>query len=267
MASFGFGGEAVLKFQIQKFLFAGLIFFVGFEGDLFSQSSQEACEKVLGLTHQNKKRLAHFVSRLQITESDLTPDLVTNLTKFWVKRDQIRSEEVSKLTNEQGISREDANLAFELETFEMAEILYQESVAESGRIVAEDIRLQRARERLEQSGLESAQRTPVVEYQVKLSKQVENAKTKAYAQYNRVFNTFVEDLRSRGPYDVVITRRTNHQPTTGQYRLRKPGYTHYHSHLKRGRPTMVVGFWVNNDNPRDIIIDFWGTHEGVPWRD
>ena len=139
-------------------------------------------------------------------------------------------------------------------------------MVESARIVAENLRLQRARENLEQASLQSADRTLVAEYQVELSKQVEDAKTKAYAQHIEVFNRFVEDIRSRGPYDVVITRRTNHQTTTGRYSLRKPGYTHYHSHLKRGQPTMVVGFWVNNSNPRDIIVDFWGTHEGVPWR-
>ncbi|MGA0164312.1 MAG: hypothetical protein ACO3LE_08755 [Bdellovibrionota bacterium] len=256
-----------MRFQIRNFLLVCTIFFGGFESDLLAQSSQEACAKVFTLTYQNKKRLAHFVSRLQIRESDLTPDLVSSLTKFWVKRDQIRSEEIAKAMAERGISREDANIAFEIETFEISESLYFESITASGRIMAENLRLQRARENLEQSGLESADRAPAAEYRVELSKRVENARDKAYREYIEYFNEFIEDLRSNGPYDDVITRRTNHQATTGRYGLNRPGYTHYHSHLKRGQPTMVVGFWVNDSNPRDIIIDFWGTHEGVPWRD
>lgn len=254
-----------MRFQIRNFLFVCAIFLGGFESDLLAQSSKEACARVLSLTYQNKKRLAHFVSRLQIRESDLTPDLVSSLTKFWVKRDQIRSEEISKAMAERGIAREEANLSYEIETFEIAESLYLDSIAESGRSMAENLRLQRARENLEQAGLESAERAPVVQYQVELSKQVEDAKNKGYAQYNGVFNRFVEDLSSKGPYDDAIIRRINHQKTTGRYGLRKTGYTHYHLHLKRGQPTMVVGFWVNDNNPREIIVNYWGTHEGVPW--
>jgi len=62
-----------------------------------------------------------------------------------------------------------------------------------------------------------------------------------------------------------VTVKKNFQKTTGWYSSTQNGWTHFHCHLKGGHPTMVVGFWVKDRNSHEVVVDYWGTHEGAIW--
>jgi len=76
------------------------------------------------------------------------------------------------------------------------------------------------------------------------------------------FNQLLED----DPFGEGITHMGNFQKSkepkqrVNADRPLSERWVHYHAHLKGGHPTFVVGWWVNQKT-KEVIIEFFGTHE------
>jgi hypothetical protein len=210
-----------------------------------------------------RKRMSHFSSEHGLSQDLLSSQLSEKLQRLWYERIKARDESVSELVRDFDISREEAHRLWSLQLNEESYGLFLASFGDEARGAA-----QKADEEAIRSvdHFEIAARSPDgshVGFSVDESR-IEKMKTR-FGTYQSYIDEFVADLRQKGPFHQDVTVKKNFQKTTGWYSNTKNGWTHFHCHLKGGHPTMVVGFWVKDRNSHEVIVDYWGTHEGVHW--
>jgi len=209
-----------------------------------------------------RKRLSHFSSQHQFSQSTLSAKLADSLKHLWFDRLKQREVEVSRYVSELGLSRAEAHQRWNLETDEQSYDLFLSSF---GNEAVETYQKRREEEIRSTPSFQEARRdSQAVEATVVDVSRLDKAIVR-YQIHKSYLDDFVSTLTEEGPHSRSITGLTNHQKTGRKYGNGKRGWTHFHCHLKRGHPTMVVGYWVNDKNPREVEIDYWGTHEGVPW--
>jgi hypothetical protein len=210
-----------------------------------------------------RKRMSHFSVESGLSQDLLTEHLSEKLMRLWYERIKTRDQSVSELMSELGIPREEAHRFWNLQLNEESSAVYLASFGEEARDTSRRVQ-DDAIKGVEH--FEVAHRSPDggdVEYSVDASR-IEKMRTR-FGIYQSYIDAFVSDLREKGPFHQDITVKKNFQKTTGWYSTTKSGWTHFHCHLKGGHPTMVVGFWVKDRDSQKVIVDYWGTHEGVHW--
>ena len=210
-----------------------------------------------------RKRLSHFSAVHKIKQDVLTKQLADDLKSLWFKKIQTRDQEVSDLMKEYEISRGEAHRLWNLQVDEESYGLFLGSFGERARLtnqaaVENQIRNAAAFREARRSGSAVVQTYSVDASEIQ--KMIPR-----FRLYEAYVSDFLTTLSNKGPFSPEITVLHNHQKTTGWYANRMTGWTHFHAHLKRGNPTMVVGFWVKDKDSHQVIVDYWGTHEGVPW--